>query len=472
MKRIAVIGGGIAGIAAALELSKASDRCRLLLVESSHRLGGVLETVRDGPYLIEKSADNFATLLPAALELTGEFGSPENLIRPESENRQAFVLHAGKLHPIPMGFSLMQPTRIASVLATRVLSWRGKLRLLREYFIPKRVSAEDESLQSFATRRLGREAFENLVEPIVSGIFTANPATLSMQATMPQFVEMERKHGSLIRAHFASKKTDAGSAAKRASGARYDQFMAPREGMSQWIDELTQCLPKEDLHLSTLVQGIRSFQEGWILDTDRGELHCGGVIIAAPARVAAPWLPTIAPEAADIVGQIEYASSAVVAMVLPTSELTGRIDGFGMIVPTKEGRATMAISYTSNKYPGRVPNGQILLRLFFGGALRPDTMELSDSQLCKLAYTELRDLLGWTGSKAIWQSVIRWPSAMPQYTLGHCVRMERLERIMQQYPGVELCGAAYQGVGIPQCVRSGREAAKRVLLDLARLPVT
>lgn len=501
MRRVAVLGAGISGLAAALTLARENE-IEVVVYEASDRAGGVLETIYDGPYLIERSADNFATLIPDALTLCQDHGLASELISPEATNRQAFVLNRGRLLPIPAGFSLMQPTRVRPILQTRTLSWMAKLRLLGEFWVPPRTSDEDESLEAFAVRRLGREAFENLVEPIVSGIFTADPATLSMRATMPQFVEMERKAGGLIRGHLANRKQDAVAAARRASGARYDQFVAPRSGMSSLVRALAEQLPSGALRLSTPVKslGLESRLPGvsqsggsqsgglQIDDLQSGDIHTGGeqrwrietagetelfdaVICATPAATTAGLLTAAAPAAAAIVGSIPYASSAVVALVVERAELTGRVDGFGLIVPHKEGRQTLAISYTSNKYPGRVPEEQMLLRIFLGGAQRAQLLDRSDQELLHLATQELREILGWHGKVPRWQAVIRWREAMPQYLVGHVERMRELEQALAPFPTLKLCGAGYAGVGIPQCVRGGKKVAQEVLAQFAKANV-
>ncbi len=478
MKRVAIIGAGISGLAAGLTLAR-DNSVQVKIFEASDRAGGVLETIHDGPYLIERSADNFATLIPDALQLCQVCGLESELIPPAAANRQAFVLNRGRLLPIPAGFSLMQPTRIGSILTTRTLSWLAKLRLAGEFWIPARASDEDESLESFSVRRLGRETYENLVEPIVSGIFTADPATLSMRATMPQFVDMERRSGGLIRGHLASRKQDAAAAARRASGARYDQFVAPKSGMSALISALTNQLPAGSLQLNARIKSL-SYQPlspgdtrdssttsaSWQIETDSGTETFDAVICTTPAAATAQLLRATVPEGASIVAGIPYASSAVVAMIVDRQELAGRTDGFGLIVPRKEGRQTLAISYTSNKYPGRVPDDQILLRIFLGGALQPETVDLSDAKLIELASRELRDILGWQGKLVQWQGVIRWREAMPQYLVGHLERMLDLERCLAPYPNLKLCGAGYSGVGIPQCVRGGKKAAQEILAYL------
>lgn len=468
MKRVAIIGGGISGLAAAWWLNQASPSTELKLFEASHRVGGVIETLQDGPYLIEKAADNFATLIPDALELSQASGLEDQLIPPASKNRQALVLNRGRLYPIPAGFSLMQPTRVLSILATRTLSLRGKMRLLGEFFVPARQDSGDESLESFVTRRLGREAFESLVEPIVSGIFTANPATLSMQATMPQFLAMERNSGGLIRGHLSAKRKDAVAAARRASGARYNQFRAPTAGMSGWLNAIAAQLPADTIQLNSPIDSLTHIKDStaWRIDHNGQQQDFEAVICATPAAVTSRLLAQELPEASQLVGSIPYASSVVVAMVVNKADIQGRLDAFGMIAPTRENRKALAISYTSNKYPGRTPDDEVLLRIFMGGAMRPEVMDLSDAELEACGVREVTELLRWTGSVPNWIRVIRWNNAMPQYLVGHCDRMQRLDELLTAQPTLRLCGAAYSGVGIPQCIKSGRKAAEAIAANL------
>jgi protoporphyrinogen/coproporphyrinogen III oxidase len=463
-RRVVVVGAGISGLAAAWELARATEPPEVLVLEASSRAGGVLETLYEAPYLIERSADNFATLLPDALQLCREIGYTEHLITPQQAGRQAFVVRRGRLLPIPAGFSLMQPTRVWPVLTTPTLSLPGKLRMLGEYFIRARRDESDESLEAFALRRLGREAFEQLVEPIVSGIFTADPQRLSMLATLPQFVNMERKHGGLIRGHLAARRDDAAAVAKRASGARYDQFMAPREGMSHWVQHLIGSLPQGCLRYNSPVRGLEQpTPRRWRVLTDAAPLACDGVILALPTRHAAELVAPHSARAATLLRGIEYASSAVVVLIVDRHEIRGRIDGFGVIVPRKEQRPVLAISYSSNKYPGRAPDDQIMLRIFLGGALAPEMVERDDADLIHCAEQQVRELLQWTGNSPRWRSVVRWREAMPQYHVGHLERVRELEQALVASGPLRVCGAGYSGVGIPQSIRSGRKAARELL---------
>lgn len=475
-QRVVIIGAGISGLAAAWTLQQRSPSLSVQVLESSSRAGGVLETIVDPPYLIERSADNFAVLMPDAFELCNATGYAAQLISPEQNGRQAFVLSRGRVQPIPIGFSLVQPTRVWPIITTRTLSWPGKFRMLSEYFVPRRSDDGDESLESFAVRRLGREAFERLVEPIVSGIFTADPTQLSMQATLPQFVKMEEEHGGLIRGYLAARRQDAAAVARRASGARYDQFVAPQHGMSHWIEHLVKSLKPGTVRFNTPVRSIERMPRAalqkdgspsWRLHAGGEAIDCHALIMAAPAHHASRLLREPQPEIAELLDTIEYASSCVVVLAVDRSELRERVDGFGLIVPSVEQRPVLAISYTSNKYAGRAPDEQLLMRLFFGGARHGNILEHSDAELIALAEQQVREILKWSGKGCRWQGVVRWPQAMPQYHIGHTARVATLKQRVEAAGTLRLCGAAYTGVGIPQTVRSGRQAAEEIMQTLS-----
>ncbi len=479
MPRVAVIGGGISGLSAAFYLQRLAPDLEVDLFEASNRIGGVIETLRTADSIIELGADNFATLVPDALQFSRDADLESELIRPNMDHRLARVVSGGKVHPIPSGFSLMQPTRLGAILTTPVLSWPGRLRVLAEYFVQARRDETDESLESFAVRRLGREAFERLVEPIVGGIFTAKAATLSMQSAMPQFVEMERKYGGLIRGHRAKiRDQSAGAqAARQASGARYDQFLAPKNGMQSWIDLLASKLPSGSIKLNTRIERVDfTTKQQWSVQTAIGNEDTHGqtehksifdaLIVAIPAGPAANVLKYVSPVLQSELQAIPYADSAVVTMLVDRSEVDRKLLCFGIVVPQREHRDTLAISFTSEKYPGRTPSDKILLRIFMGGAVRPDLIAESDDSLYEKAWSDAKQLIGLR-TRPTWHRVVRWPAAMPQYLVGHPSRLARIEIELETYPSLALAGNAYRGVGIPQCVRSGRLAAERVIKRLA-----
>jgi oxygen-dependent protoporphyrinogen oxidase len=471
MNRIAVVGAGITGLAAAWYLQREGREVQVF--ESLGRIGGVIDTLdpSQAPYLIECGADNFATLLPDAWELVRQMGLESEFISPSKDYRIAQVVRRGRLYPIPNGFSLMQPTRMGSILSTPILSVAGKLRVLQEAFIPAKRDGQDESVESFAVRRLGRECFERLVEPIVGGIFTAKADRLSMQAAMPQFVRMEREHGSLIRAAFAKRRQQSAEnrSAREASGARYDQFTAPKLGMKWWLSKLAEPLGPR-LHLNHRVEVLERRPDSlWELrlvdardDSARIE-QFDGVCLAVPSYIAGGLLRALDNQLADHLESIEYASSAIAVLAVRRDEIRPESFCFGSIAPTVERRNCLAISLSSEKYAGRSPSDTVIMRVFMGGAVRPELLELPDDSLLKLAFEEVRELFG-VRTVPHFERLIRWNRAMPQYHVGHVQRVARIRELVSKYPGLALAGNAYDGVGIPQCIRS----AKFAVADLAR----
>lgn len=469
MIRIAIVGAGISGLAAAWYLQRGLPGATIELFEASDRVGGVIQTLSP-PHLIEGGADNFATLMPDAWQLVREMGLESEFITPEKNFRIAQVVRAGRLYPIPNGFSLMQPTRMGAILATPILSWSGRLRVLREYTIPPRLDDADESVASFAIRRLGRECFERLVEPIVGGIFTARAETLSMQAAMPQFLKMEREEGGLIRAAFAKRRHQQPDqrSAREASGARYDQFVAPKLGMSWWLEKLAAPIG-DGLRLGHTVTSMARDAAGrWILNVcsgDQTETRTTGfdaVCLALPSYRAAELLGPIDVSLSQSLDAIPYASSAIAVLGVRRSEIRPDAFCFGSIAPTIEHRDCLAISLSSEKYAGRCPHDTVLMRIFMGGAVRPELLEHEDSKLIELARNEVRALFG-PSTPPSFERLVRWNRAMPQYLIGHVQRVASIRQQASQFEGLELIGNAYEGVGIPQCVRGARRAAERII---------
>ena len=493
-KRLAIIGGGITGLSAAWHAQQVGFDIELF--EASDKLGGILGTIYWDGRLIEGAADNFATLDDEALQWCRKMGLQSEFISPSTNHRLAMVLHHGTPKPIPAGFSLVQPTRIWPIATTPVLSLVGKLRLLYEYFVPRRQSNDDESLFDFAHRRLGKEAFERLVEPIVGGIFTADPKRLSMQATLPQFVRMEQEHGGLIRGFLAQRRRqrqnqmpEANANAQKASrqhtieqqasGARYAQFMAPKKGMTWWIDTIAQQLNQTKIHLKTKVHSLKKtaypphqaeFEPvdrpenlTWELTLANGEKKFfDAVVIATPSAVTAQLVRSLDEPTADKLAQLRTASSAVVAMIIERKDVAKMAWCFGIVIPQIENRQVLAVSFTGLKYPGRVQADELLVRIFMGGSAHPEMLDWSDEKLIQVASEELGNMIAWQG-KTRWCQVIRWVNAMPQYDVGHTARVAEMEAgLAAVAPSVRVAGASFNGVGIPQCVRSGRRAIEQL----------
>jgi oxygen-dependent protoporphyrinogen oxidase len=460
--RIAVIGGGITGLAAANRLRELLPNVRLSLLEANSRLGGVLETVEHDGFLIERSADNFLTAPPAALELCRRLGMENELVPTDESRRRAFVVRDGKLLPIPEGFFLMSPRKLLPMLRSPLLSPIGKLRLLAEPLVPRGPiaiaqddAAADESVASFVRRRLGREVFERFVEPLVAGIYTADPEKLSMAATMPRFVEFERQYSSLLRGTLGQASAD-----KSTSGARYGLFLAPKRGLQSLVTRLVDRLPAGAIHLNANVGLVDRISGGWKV-SNGPQSTFDATIIALPAHGAASLVRSTNSQLANELDSIGYAGCAVVSLGYHRSQIGHPLDGFGFVVPQSERMRIIAGSFASLKYPGRAPRSDVLIRVFIGGALHPDYLELPEAELRRIAQDELAELLRITGMP-VTADVARWPRSMPQYHVGHLARVARIERLVGDYPTLALAGNAYRGVGIPQCIASGEAAAERV----------
>lgn len=461
--RVVVVGGGIAGLAAAhrlLELAREAGRpVDVTLVEGGARVGGHLRTERADGFLLEAGADSFISEKPWALALAERLGLGPRLRRTDDRYRRTYVVRRGRLSPLPEGFVLVAPTRSWPVLASDVFSWRGKLRLAADLVLPRRTGSGDESLGSFVRRRLGREALEHVVQPLVGGIYTADPDRLSLQATMPRFLALEREHRSLI---LGLRRTVPVGEAARASGARWSLFVTLADGMEELVAALAARLPVGAVRLGTPVTGIQAAPDGWDVGFGTGPpLRVDGVVLAGPAPRMAPLVDAVDPPLAARLGEIRYASSVTIALAYPRAAIRHPLDGFGFVVPRIEGRGILACTFSSVKYPGRAPDGAVLLRVFVGGALQESLLARDDRDLLGLAHAEVAALLGITGDPILTR-LWRHPGAMPQYELGHLDRVAAIEARLEALPGLAVAGGAYRGVGIADCVRSGEAAAERL----------
>ncbi len=475
-----VVGAGISGLAAAHRLTELAPDWSVVLLESADRPGGVLYTERCGGYLLEHSADSFLSNVPEAMALCRRVGL-EDLVGTRPEARRAYVVRRGRLLAIPEGFSLMAPMRVWPLLATSILSWRGKLRVLGEWFVPPRRDGVDESLAEFACRRLGREAFERLVQPLVAGIYTSAAERLSMAAALPRFVELERNHGSVARglrrearaararrALGGASRSDPGAAVQgrddaHSAGARYGLFVAPRDGLSSLVSAVAARLPPDALRLRTRVEQLHRNERHWELELQGGtRLAADALVLAVGAPEAARLLAPVHAAIAAELGAIEYAGTTLVLLGYARDAFPQVPQGSGFVVPAIENRRILAASFASEKFPRRAPPDRVLVRVFVGGATQPELLELSDEEVASLARAELAELVGIRGEPELVR-VVRWTRQMPQYHVGHLARLERIKTHLAELPGLLLAGNAYHGVGIPHCIRSGEHAAEQAV---------
>lgn len=473
--RLVVIGGGITGLAAAHRvLERAPGAFEVVLLEAGDRLGGVIATERRDGFLLEGGPDSFISEKPAAIELCCRLGLEGQLLPTNDQFRRTLIVRDGRLVPLPDGFQLLGPTRFLPFLTSPVLSLRGKLAAAKDLVLPRGGPLEggDESLASFVRRRLGREVLDRLAQPLVGGIYTADPETLSLASTMPRFLELERSHRSVILGLRAQARR-AGAAAAGTSGARFGLFVTLRDGMSTLTSALAARLPAGTVRLRTPVERITRVSDaparsaGWRIALEHGDqLVADAVIVALPAPAAARLLGDVDPALSHGLGAIAYASSAVVTLAYRRDQVPDPPQAFGFVVPATERRRVIAGSFTNVKYSGRAPADAVLLRVFIGGALQPELFALGDDEMMRVAREELGSLLGIAG-EPILSWLQRWPSSMPQYHVGHARRVAEIERRVAMFPGLALAGNAYHGVGLADCVRSGEAATDSLLAVLA-----
>ncbi len=477
--RVAVVGGGIAGLSAAWTLRRhavASGRpVEVRLFEASSRLGGKVGTERRDGFLLEAGPDSFLTRKPQAVELARELGLGHRLIDTDPGRNRVWMVRHGKMTEIPPSMGHVLPCRLAPIWGSQLLSWRGKLRLALDLVLPRRRGAGDESLGSFLRRRFGKEMVDRLAGPLLAGIYVADPENLSLAATFPHFAEIERRHGSVIRGLRASMAARGGrhgdpGATTRAHGSA--PAPSTRAALAGGIGELTDALitklsepaPPAEVTLNTqapVERLARAAVEGrWHLAVAGEEHEADAVILALPAFAAADLLRPLSPDAATTLAAIPYVSTATVSLGYREEDLPRPLDGYGFVVPAAEKRRITACTWCSAKFPGRAGEGHALLRVFLGGAQGQHHLDTDDSTLVRHAREDLSDLMSLDADPLL-TVVHRHHRATPQYQVGHRDRMDGLESVLPD--GLHLAGSAFHGIGLPDCIESGGAAALAAL---------
>jgi protoporphyrinogen/coproporphyrinogen III oxidase len=461
-QKVAVIGGGIAGLAAASRLralaAESGDPVELHLFEASVRTGGCIETATGNGFVMELGPDSIVTDKPAGMTLVRRLGLEDDVVAIQPEFRGARVVRGRRLVPIPDDFRFFTPTSLVSLVTTRLFSPAGILRAAMEPLVPARRTAVDESLASFVTRRFGREVLDRLAQPLIGGIYSGDPKRLSMRATMPQFLEIERRHGSLVH---AMRKMRLEARAQPASGPR---MVSLRNGLSEIVASLSAQLHGA-IHTAAPVSNLRYTPDRtrpWSIELGAASVDADAVICTTPAHETARLLEKIDAPLAEMLREIPYHSVATITLAFRSSELPPLPRCTGFVVPDVEKRNIIAATIATQKYPHRAPEGSTLIRAFSGGALRPLPSRVDDAQLTAWAQSDLRDLLH---IEAVPEFAIvrRWPRSMPEYALGHVELAGEITLRAGALPGLALAGSAYSGVGIPDCIRSGEQAAEYVL---------
>ncbi|MGB3305814.1 MAG: protoporphyrinogen oxidase [Thermomicrobiales bacterium] len=467
---IAVIGGGITGLAAANRLVASDPDRSVVLFESSDRLGGKIRTERVDGFTIEAGPDAFLATKPRGVGLSQELELDDEFCTPDPRNRGSFVLRNGTLHPLPEGLTGLIPTKLRPMAETTLISPRGKARMALDFVLPARKDGSDESLSAFLSRRLGREAVQNLIEPLMAGIYAGDARQLSVEATFPQLRKAEREHGGLFRGVIAARRT--AEASKSGAETRRTGFLSFRDGMITLIDALVGQLRAAGvaIEMETRVEHIerRSDESGYMLTIEReGEStrrEVDAVVLATPAWAAAPLMEPLNADVSSALAAIPHVSTALVTLAFSASALPNpdTLHGYGYLVPRTERRDVMAMTWLSSKWQDRAPEGQVLVRAFAGRAGQEAVFAKTDDELVSVLRAELRDVLGIDATPTL-ARVFRWERGMPQYNLGHLDRVRRIETGVAQLPGFAIAGNMFRGVGIPDCILSGETAADRIL---------
>ncbi|MGD0046787.1 MAG: protoporphyrinogen oxidase [Bryobacteraceae bacterium] len=452
-----IIGGGISGLATAYYLAKGGATATI--VESRPRLGGVIETVHVEGCTIEAGPDSFLSAKPAALELITELGLADQVIGSNDHLRVTFVRRDGRLTPLPDGLMMMVPTKILPLLATGLVGWRTKLRMAMELLRAPKPSAGDQSVAEFIEEHYGAEAVDYLAEPLLSGVYGGNPAALSVTSVLPRFVELANRYGSLTRGVLAER---ARAAKLRSRQPAAPLFRTLKGGLGQMVDSITAAIGGKIEVRRARAQSIERSGIGYRVRVDGDWLEARRVVLACEAHAGAPLVGAVDARIGELLATISYSSSMTVALGFNAADLARPPVGFGFLVPKKERRRLVACTWVGTKFSHRVPAGIVVARCFLGGMEDAGVLDESDRQVLAAVSAELAEI---AGVRAVprFSRIFRWPRSMAQYTVGHPQRLAEIEARAAQVPGFYLAGNAYQGIGIPDCIRMGKAAAAKIL---------
>jgi len=456
---VVIVGGGISGLATATRLAEQRDPASIVLIEEEPRLGGKIRTERTDEFLLEDGPDCFLASKPAGIELCRRLGISDRLVGTNPSTRKSFVKRAGRLHPLPDGITGLVPSQLTPLLTTQLLSLRGRMRAGLELFVRRRGDAPEESVAEFSRRRFGPEAYDWLIEPLLSGIYAGDGETLSLESTFPQMRETELRDRSLLKPLLLKQATSAAPASSSRTG-----FVTLKGGMGELVEALTTRLAGTSILLGSKVKRVREavVERGYRVELADGRtIEADTVVLATPAYASAAMLESLDSDLSAALSTIPFVSTATVSLAFPWTAFPTLPQGYGYLSPRAEGGALVACTWTTNKFAERAPRETVLARCFIGRAGADEVVQMGDSVLLDLAIGELRRIAGVTESPVL-HHIARWPAGMPQYTLGHRQRLERIGGKLAEHPGLHLTGASYRGVGIPDCIASGWAVADSI----------
>ena len=452
--KVVIIGGGISGLATAYYLAKAGATATI--VESRPRLGGVIQTEHVDGCTIEAGPDSFLSVKPAAMDLIRELGLSGDVIGSNDHQRVTFVRKNGRLVPLPDGLMMMVPTKILPLVATGLISTGTKFRMGMELFRAPKVKEQDESVTDFVREHYGQEAVDYLAEPLLSGIYGGNPSQLSVRAVLPRFVELAAQYGSLTRGVLAMR-----GQAKKGQPAP-PLFRTLKGGLGQMVDGVQAFIKRKVDVVHGAAEAIERAGAGFWVKVGTDFIAADHIVLACEAHNASPLLKTIDGRLSELLHGVAYSSSMTVALGWDTADFASPPVGFGFLVPKTERKRLVACTWVGTKFPNRVPYGKVVARCFLGGMEDPEILYENDETVIQVVLDEFREIAGVTAQPRFTR-IFRWPTSMAQYTVGHPSRVAEMEARLVQTPGIHVAGNAYQGIGIPDCIRLGRAAAEQIL---------
>ena len=457
-KRIHVIGGGIGGLSLAWRLKQAGHDVHIY--DANKHWGGVTETAHEHDCVLELGPDSIIRTKPAAMTLIKELGIEDQVQDTVEANRQALIAKGNKLIPVPPGLYLMAPGKIWPFIWSPIVSWSGKFRMLLDLVLPRSKNDHDESLADFVRRRLGKQALERIAQPMVGGIYTADPEQLSLRACMPQFIEMEKEHRSLIKAMM--KRGKAQKAHAGASGPRYGLFITLKGGLQALAHRLIKDFDKDHLHSGMKVSSVKKQGETWTTTFENGETQESDLVcLCGPAHHHAAMLENSSPELSEAISAIPYADVATINLGFKRNDVPNLPAASGFVIPAVENRNLIACTFSSNKYANRSPDDIVVLRAFVGGELQADQLGKGDAQMVADVLKDLKDLVNIQSTPAF-TKITRYKKAMAQPTIGHLDRVAEIRKHCAEEDGLYLIGNGYEGVGIPDIIQQGMEICKQI----------
>ena len=457
MPRVTIVGGGISGLSTAYYLARRGIGSTV--VESRPRLGGVIQTERVEGCVIEAGPDSFLSIKPAAMDLIRELGLAGEVIGSNDHLRKTWVRKRGRLVPLPDGLMMMVPTRIMPLVTSPLLSWSTKIRMGLEWFRAPAPRAEDESVAEFVREHYGQEAVDYLAEPLLSGIYGGDPESLSVRAVLPRFVDLSTRYGSLTRGVLAGRKT-----ARKEAGS-LPLFRTLKGGLGQLVEATVKAAAPHLLWMPGRAEAVERSGTGFRLRVNGGWVKSEHLALACEAHAAAPLGATLDARLGELLGGVAYSSSMTVALGFEERAFPHPLPGFGFLIPKRERKRLIACTWVGTKFPCRVPPGIALLRCFLGGSNDAAVLGESDDRVVEGVVAELREIVRFD-SRPLFARVFRWPRSMAQYTVGHPARMAEIEQRLARVAGLHLAGNAYEGIGVPDCIRMGKAAAERIAADL------